>query len=225
MTFAARALRFFKSLDFPAALPKSVELMNPYRDAATFGYVTAFFDKFYSDDAERVSLWGINPGRHGGGLTGLAFTDPIALKEYLGIEHSLTGRREPSSMFIYNVIERFGGAEKFYGRFYINSLSPLGFTRLGRNYNFYDDAQLLTVAMPFIVSSMRAQLKFGVRRHVAICLGTGKLYDVFTDINHTEGFFKKIIPVEHPRFVMQYRRKRQAEFVEKYLDTLSRALT
>ncbi len=225
MTFAARALRFFKSLDFPNALPKGVELMNPYRDATTFGYVTTFFEKFYSDDAERVSLWGINPGRHGGGLTGLAFTDPIALKAHLGIEHSLTGRRETSSMFIYNVIERFGGAKTFYGQFYISSLSPLGFTRLGRNYNFYDDAQLLTLSMPFIVSSMRAQLRFGVRRDIAICLGTGKLYDVFTHINNAEGFFKQIIPVEHPRYVMQYRRKQQAEFVEKYLDALSNALT
>lgn len=36
---------------------------------------------------------------------------------------------EPSAVFIYNMIEQYGGAEKFYGDFYINLPFPLAIIR------------------------------------------------------------------------------------------------
>ncbi len=224
MTFADKAIAFFQSLHFPAPLPPSIQVMNPYQDKTTFEIVKTFFQKFYADTSPRIFLWGINPGRFGGGVTGIPFTDPFALTTFLGIEHSLSGKRELSSEFVYAVIEQWGGAKKFYGTFYINSLSPLGFTRLGKNYNFYDNAQLLALTKPFIVQSISAQLHFGAHRNTAISLGTGKLYDIFSKLNDEHGFFERILPLEHPRFIMQYRRKQRQTFVEKYLATLEEAI-
>ncbi|OGG73047.1 hypothetical protein A3A38_01075 [Candidatus Kaiserbacteria bacterium RIFCSPLOWO2_01_FULL_53_17] len=37
-------------------------------------------------------------------------------------------------------------------------------------------------------------------------------------------FFDTILALEHPRFVMQYRRKQLQEYVKKYIDTFARAL-
>jgi len=79
--------------------------------------------------------------------------------------------------------------------------------------------------LPFIVSSLKAQLDFGARREKAVCLGTGKLYTIFRKINAGQKFFKEIIPVEHPRFIMQYRRKRKADYLKKYVEVFSLALT
>lgn len=223
-TFADKAISFFQSLRLDARLPKLIEVMNPYQDATTFDIVKAFFQKFYADNNPRVFLWGINPGRFGGGLTGIPFTDPFALTHHLGIAHDISGKRELSSEFIYRVVEAWGGAEKFYGKFYINSLSPLGFTRLGKNYNFYDDKALMKASEPFIVRCISAQIQFGAKRSTAICLGTGKLYEVFSRLNETHQFFQTIVPIEHPRFIMQYRRKQVEQFVEKYIATLHQAM-
>lgn len=224
MTFADRALSFLLGLNFPARLPKGVAVMNPYQEPEVRHIVTEFFQRFYSDNNPRVYLWGINPGRLGGGVTGLPFTDPVALRESLQITHTLTGRREPSSEFIYRVIEKFGGVEEFYSRFYLTSLSPLGFTQAGLNANFYDDAALQKSAMPFIIESMHTQLSFGARRTTAVCLATGKLYKIFLTLNSEYHFFDKILPLEHPRFVMQYRRASMDAFIKKYCATLRAAL-
>lgn len=221
-TFAQKAIAFFRSLQFPAPLPNAIAVMNPYQDAATFRVVETFFRKFYDDASPRLFLWGINPGRFGGGVTGIAFTDPFALGHHLGIEHRLSGKRELSSEFFYQVVEKWGGAARFYARFYVNSLSPLGFAKAGKNCNFYDEPRLLKLAEPFIVESVWAQIGFGARREAAICLGTGKLYDIFSRLNDAHRFFERIVPLEHPRFIMQYRRKRATEFAEKYVETLTK---
>ncbi len=226
MTFADKAIEFFQSLNFTVSLPESVKVINPYQEVATLEVVKTFFQTFYNDTTPRIFLWGINPGRFGGGLTGIAFTDPFALTHSLRLPHGFSphAKRELSSEFIYRIVEKWGGAKKFYGTFYINSLSPLGFTRQGRNYNFYDDATLMKAIEPFIVECVYAQLRFGAKRKTAICLGTGKLYSIFSRLNKAHHFFETLIPIEHPRFIMQYRRKQIDWFVEKYIATLNAAL-
>ena len=59
---------------------------------------------------------GINPGRFGGGLTGISFTDPVALKKYCGIDNQLRNKEELSSKFVYEVINHFGGVNKFFSK-------------------------------------------------------------------------------------------------------------
>ncbi len=107
--------------------------------------------------------------------------------------------------------------------FYITSLSPLGFIKDGKNINYYDDRQLQRAAEPFMVWNIRTQLDFGTNREATICLGEGQNFGFFQKINAIRGFFREIIPDPHPRWVMQYRRKRIGEFVERYVGALRRA--
>jgi len=88
----------------------------------------------------------------------------------------------------------------------------------------YDDPALLAAVRPYMVKMMRAQLAFGARRDVAVVLGTGKNYDFLTRLNAEQGFFERLEVVEHPRFIMQYRRPQVKRFVDKY-ETLLRPLS
>src|SRR6185295_13857795 len=90
-------------------VPRGVVVMNPYvqRDAA--GYARAFLSRFFSDNAPRTLVLGINPGRFGAGITGVTFTDPVALADACGVPNALPRRRELSSVFVYQAIDRIGG--------------------------------------------------------------------------------------------------------------------
>lgn len=223
-TFAARASFFHRHLRLDARLPKGVTVMNPFREGQALALSDDYLRKFYSDSTERVLLLGINPGRFGAGLTGVAFTDPVALQDFCGIKNDLPRKRETSSEFIYKMIEAYDGVKKFNSRFYLGATCPLGFLKDGVNYNFYDDPRLQRAVTPFIVESVRAQIGFGCRRDVAIVLGTGKLKTFWEKLNEEHGFFARMEYLEHPRFIMQYKRKRIEEYVDKYVDELTAAI-
>jgi len=208
MIFAQRAFKFYKSLEFRNHLPPGVEVMNPYRSPDVRNYTKSFLFKFFSDKRQRILVFGINPGRFGAGVTGVTFTDPVALEKFCGISNNLPKKRELSSEFIYKFIRQWGGPKKFYRDFFLTAISPLGFLKGGKNYNFYDHPNLLSDSKPFIVKSIKAQLAFGASREAAIVLGTGKIRQVFNELNSEYNFFKNIYAVEHPRFIMQYRRKK-----------------
>ena len=120
-------LQFLDRLRAPRGLPRGIEVMNPYRDPRVRGYVERFFRTFYADTAPRTFVFGINPGRFGGGRTGIMFTDPVALEDCCGIPNDLDKRREISSEFIYDFIGDCGGVQGFYSRFFLTAVSPLGF--------------------------------------------------------------------------------------------------
>jgi hypothetical protein len=218
-TFAEQAIPFFETLTFSERLPHGVSVMNPYQTGA-MPIMRSFLNTFYSDTRPRLFLWGINPGRFGGGITGIPFTDPFALKNYLKIDSPIDGQREISAEFMYMMIEAFGGTTKFYSSVYITSLSPLGFLKSKKNYNFYDEPPLFRAAMPFIERTMQTQIAFGAHRAAAISLGTGKLFSILSELNARKKFFQTIIPLEHPRFIMQYRRKTMKDYIKKYVHTL-----
>jgi hypothetical protein len=221
-TFGSRVFRFYTNLDCPK-VPAGVGVMNPYADARVRGYVRAFADKYFADDNERVLVFGINPGRFGAGITGVTFTDPVVLADECGIENDLPRRRELSSIFIYDFINRYGGPLQFYKRFFLTALSPLGFTRSGLNLNYYDQRKLTTAVTPFIAKTIEQQISLGGRRDCAIVLGMGENYRFLQKLNEKEGFFREMLPLEHPRFIMQYRRKRLGEYLAKYEDVFAHA--
>jgi hypothetical protein len=221
-SFAEKAIEFFQTLSFNYPLPPNVEVMNPYLDRQVMHYVKTFFKGFFSDHNKRIFIWGINPGRFGAGVTGIAFTDPVALRQYCNIENDLGEKRELSSRFIYELIEKYGGLKKFYSRFFFTALSPLGFLKNGINYNYYDDPVLMKSVTPFIVDRIIEQKKFGASEKHAICLGTGKNFKYFSKLNQEHNFFENIHPVDHPRYIMQYKLKSKELYIEKYLDLLSK---
>lgn len=227
-TFGNRLYDFYTALRLETPLPSGIQAMNPYLNSATQACVRAFCDKYFADNNERVSVWGINPGRFGGGLTGLSFTDPVILREVCGIANPLGTKRELSAEYVWSVIAEMGGAERFFGDFFLTALCPLGFVLQKEkgevNYNFYDDSALFQAVKPFMVNTMQQQIVMGLRRDVAVCFGTGKLQRAFEAINAEYGFFDRILPLEHPRFIMQYRRKEIAQYRQKYRDILGLAL-
>ena len=221
-TFGSRVIEFYRHLKPPRLGGLDVEALYPYRDPAVMQVTSAFYNKFFNDSRDRVFVLGINPGRHGAGTTGVPFTDPVSL-EKLGIDNPFPKRRELSAEFIEAMIDRLGGLREFYRSFFITAASPIGFTRGGKNYNYYDDPRLSAAVRPFIVKNLRAQLDFGARRHVAVVLGTGKNFAFLDRLNDEHGFFDRLVCVEHPRFIMQYRRPHVARFLDKYEQLLTAA--
>jgi hypothetical protein len=219
-TFGARAYDFYTRLQAPR-VPRGIRVMHPYTHARTCAAVRAFLNRFYADNEKRVLVFGINPGRFGAGITGVTFTDPIALADFCGIPNDLPRKRELSSVFVYDFIEHYGGVERFYSRFFLTAASPLGFTRRGVNYNYYDDPALLRAVTPFIVATMRQQIAFGGRTERALVFGAGENFRALRTLNDAHGFFGELRALDHPRFILQYRRKRVAEYLEKYFEAFN----
>lgn len=226
-TFAEQVITFNNRLAFSGKLPAGVHIMNPFKEKALIrDTMQRFYMKFYNDHHPRQIILGINPGRLGSGATGVPFSDTKRLSEQCGIEIPGLQTHEPSSVFVYDVINAFGGPQQFYRDFYIGSVCPLGFITEqpnGKfiNYNYYDSTALQNAVYDLIVSSLRKQLLFGIDRKVCFCMGTGKNAAFLQKLNEKEGFFEKIVPLEHPRFVMQYRAKTKQVYVDKYLQAFN----
>jgi hypothetical protein len=219
-TQASAILHFYRHLRPRVEPGNGIGIMNPYKNAATWRMVTTFYERFYSDHSPRALIFGINPGRHGAGVTGIPFTDPIRLAEKCGISNDLPKRGELSSEFVYAVIDAFGGPETFYGRYHFTALSPLGFVRDGKNLNYYDDKELMKAFEPFMLGCIRQQLATIPVDSTCFCLGEGENFKYFNRINTQHGFFKEIVPLPHPRWVMQYRRKKVGDYVGLYVDKM-----
>lgn len=220
-THADRILQFFRKLEWTDRLPSGIELLNPWKEAEVMKTCTAFYQTYFSDNKPRTLLLGINPGRHGGGTTGIAFTDPIRLEQYCGIYNDFPKRPELSSDFIYRVVEAYGGTGMFYRDFYINSVVPLGFMQNGKNFNYYDMPTLVQQAEVAVPGWMNEHLSLGIRRKRCVCLGEGKNLQFLQRMNDKYHWFERIDPLPHPRFIMQYRRKNLEEYINLYIRTLS----
>ncbi len=214
---ATQIIHFNANLRFTAKLPKGVSVLNPFRNPATAHLSETFYMKYYGDASPRQVILGINPGRLGSGITGVPFTDPVNLENHCGIQNNLPKKHELSSEFVYKVIHAFGGLEKFYDRFYITSVCPLGFTKDGKNINYYDDQKLQEKAEPFIIDRLQEQLSWDLNKTKAFVFGEGKNFEYLQKINREYGFFKSLVPLPHPRFVMQYKLKKIDDYIDLYL--------
>src|SRR5687767_2812934 len=99
MTVADQILDFLFNLKFPLQLSKGVEVLDVHKDETVKQACIEFYKKFYDDNRERYLLIGINPGRFGGGVTGLPFTDPVRLENDCGIPNNWQKKQELSSVF------------------------------------------------------------------------------------------------------------------------------
>lgn len=229
-TFAEKVIQFNKKLHFTGNLPEGVTILNPFReDTKVNELASAFYKKYYSDTHSRHMILGINPGRFGGGVTGIPFTDPKRLIEKCGIPFHGDLKHEPSSVFIYEMIEAFGGAASFYQHFYINSICPLGFTAtnaIGKqvNYNYYDSKELTDAVYDFMCASITRQLAFGIHTDTGFCFGTGKNEKFLRELNEEKKYFRNIIALEHPRFIVQYKTKAKDFYITKYISAFRRVM-
>ena len=219
-TQSSAILHFCRNLRPRFPLGDGIEIMNPYKDPVAWEVASRFYEKFYADSRPRTFIFGINPGRFGGGVTGIPFTDPIRLAEKCGIPNDWKQQAELSSQFVYEMISGYGGVEAFYGDYFFTAISPLGYVRHGKNLNYYDDKELMRDVEPFVLECIRRQLKTMPTSETCFCLGEGENYRYFSRINDRYGFFKTIVPLPHPRWVMQYRRKKIIDYIELYVKKL-----
>ena len=230
MTFADKVIRFNKQLHFEGELPAGIRIMNPFKEnPQVTAIMEQFYKKFYDDNGKRHLILGINPGRFGSGVTGIPFTDSKRLKAVCKIDYQGKETHEPSSVFIYEMIAAFGGAERFYKSFYINSVCPLGFTSVKEdgkeiNYNYYDSPGLTAAVYEFIIENIRKQIALGVDTDTCFCFGNGKNEKFLRKLNEKEKFFKNIIALEHPRFIMQYKAMSKDVYIKKYVDAFEGVL-
>lgn len=225
-TFAERVIDFNANLNIEEALPERVQALNPFSaESPSRELSERFYRKFYNDDKPRDLILGINPGRLGAGATGIPFTDTKRLLSHCDMTCDFH-LHEPSSVFIYEMIDAYGGPNAFYQRFFFSSVSPLGFVKINEkgkeiNYNYYDDKSLENALLPFIIKSMKQIIALGVNTQRVYCLGTGKNYKFLQKFNKEHKFFGDIIPLEHPRYVMQYKNKHIADYIDKYLSAFA----
>lgn len=219
MTFSQHIQDYHFSLNPDLRLPAGVDWLMPFGDPEVRRCMSLFYDTYMRDSRARTYLLGINPGRFGAGVTGIPFTDPIRLDQ-LGIRNAFPPKPELSSVFIYEMIDACGGPGEFYKRFYITSLSPLGLVRDGKNFNYYDDRELLSAIEPFLVANINTQLTFGANRDVVYCLGQGENLKHLQRLNAQHGWWKRVVPLPHPRWIMQYRLKSKIDYIRFYRDTL-----
>jgi len=223
--FSSGALSFYRNLQVPKDLPQGVSTLFPFSNDVVWKLNERFYSRFYSDTKPRTYLIGIIPGRLGAGITGIPFTDPIRLESVLKIKNSLDKKAELSSKFIYDVIDSLGGAKEFFSKFYISSVSPIGFVKKGKNLNYYDQKDLENSLKEYITNNLKIQLEtLPSNRERAFCLGMGKNFKFLQKLNQEENFFKEIIPLPHPRWVMQYRLKSKDEFILEYQSKLGAEL-
>lgn len=218
--FSKKLYAYYQSLTPPENLPGGIEVLFPQQDPKVVLLVKEFFKKFFHDNNKRNLMLGINPGRLGAGITGVNFTAPKQLKEFCGIDHHLKISNELSAEFIYDMIMAYGGVKKFYARWFIGSVCPLGFIKNGKNINYYDDKELLEAVKPFIIESIQKQVALGFKKDLCLCIGGEKNFHFLSGLNEEYQWFKKIIPLPHPRFIQQYRRKQKEKYIHQYLSAM-----
>lgn len=91
------------------------------------------------------------------------------------------------------------------------------------NANYYDDRELFRNVKNFMITSLRAQVSFGLETSNVLVLGK-KNADFIKMLNDEAHIFEHIHSIEHPRFIQQYKSKEKAYYIEKYFEMLEKIM-
>lgn len=224
--FADRVIRFNRNLSYTGDLPEGFQVVNPYLDnPETMHVMQRFYKKYYQDRRQRQFIIGINPSRHGAGVTGVPFTDTKRLEGVCGIRMETAYTHEISSVYMYDMIEAYGGVDRFYSQFYINSPFPLAIVRQAKagkwvNANYYDDPVLYAKVKDFMLWSLKSHIQMGLDVSKVFVLGK-KNAKFLEALNKEAQLFGEIKVLEHPRYIQQYKSKEKEKYIIKYLETLT----
>ncbi|MDD2196762.1 MAG: SMUG2 DNA glycosylase family protein [Bacteroidales bacterium] len=226
MTFGEKVIGFNQHLRYSGKLPKDFQVINPFQDnPETMEVMQQFYHKFYNDSNRRRFIIGINPGRHGAGVTGVPFTDTKRLESVCGIKMQSAHTHEVSSVFVYDLIAEYGGAKEFYKQFYINSPFPLAIIRQTKeskwvNANYYDDPVLFETVKDYMIASLKTQISLGLDTSEVYVLGK-KNATFIQKLNKEAKLFDSLKILEHPRYIQQYKSKEKREYIDKYILTFN----
>lgn len=225
LSIGQRIIAFNKGLQYTGSLPEGFAVLNPYLDnPETIEVMTAFYNRFYHDEAPRKFIIGINPSRHGAGITGVPFTDTKHLESDCGIRMHSARTHEVSSVFVYDMIAQYGGVEAFYKDYYINSPFPLAIVRRNAqgnwlNANYYDDPELFALTREYMIETLK--------KHIALGLDTTRVYVLgkknatfLEKLNKEASLFEKMVVLEHPRYIEQYKSKEKQLYIDKFISLL-----
>jgi len=223
---ADNIIEFNKNLTYNGKLPEDFQVLNPYLDnPETLEVMQQFYCKYYNDSNRRKFLIGINPSRHGAGVTGVPFTDTKRLESVCGIPMTSARTHEVSSVFVYDMIAEYGGAEEFYRDVYINSPFPLAIVRKSKgswvNANYYDDKALFNDVKDFMIDSLKKHISLNLDTSEVFIMGK-KNADFISKLNQEAGLFDKMTVLEHPRYIQQYKSKEKQLFIDKYILALKK---
>jgi|TARA_B100001094_G_C18126315_1_gene769684 hypothetical protein len=221
MKTSLKIIDFYNNLEKDIT-PQNISILDPYSDNKVKEIYKIFYKKYFNDNKKRIILLGINPGRLGGGITGIPFTDSFNLQKKCGINSEFSQKKELSSKFIYEMIDVYGGVDLFYKKFFISSICPYGFTSNNKNLNYYDDTELLKIWKNKIISWLRHQVKYIVTNKICVIIGKGKNQKFFELLNKEYKFFNEIIALPHPRWILQYKSKEKNSYITEYTDTLNK---
>ena len=225
-TFADHVIDFNKNLSYTGNLPEGFEVLNPYLDnPETLMVMQKFYHQYYDDSVRRKFIIGINPSRHGAGVTGVPFTDTKRLESVCGITMKSAHTHEVSSVFMYDMIEEYGGADLFYKDVYINSPFPLAIVRRTKNgwlnANYYDDKELFKSVKDFIIESLKKHLSLNLDASEVFVLGK-KNAEFISKLNKEAKLFDRLTVLEHPRYIQQYKSKEKQLYIDKYILALKK---
>ena len=224
--FSDKVIAFNRTLHYSGELPEGFRVLNPYLDnPETMKVMQKFYHKYYHDSMSRKFIIGINPSRHGAGVTGVPFTDTKRLEHVCGIKMESAHTHEISSVFTYDMIEAYGGATSFYKHFYINSPFPLAVIRQTKddkwlNANYYDDKRLFGMVKGFMIHSLKKHISLGLDTTEVFILGK-KNANFIHQLNQEEKLFARLVVLEHPRYIQQYKSKEKQRYIDKYLVALT----
>lgn len=225
LTIGQRIIAFNKSLQYTGKLPEGFAVLNPYLDnPETLQVMTSFYDKYYNDEVPRKFIIGINPSRHGAGVTGVPFTDTKHLENDCGIPMLSARTHEVSSVFIYDMIAQYGGVAAFYKDYYINSPFPLAIVRKNAqgnwlNANYYDDPELFALTREYMIETLKKHIALGLDTNEVYILGK-KNATFLEKLNKEASLFKKMVVLEHPRYIEQYKSKEKQLYIDKFITLL-----
>ncbi|PWN58226.1 SMUG2 DNA glycosylase family protein [Chryseobacterium viscerum] len=225
-TFADKVVQFNKNLEYLGDLPEGFQVLNPYLDhPETMEVMQKFYHKYYNDSAQRKFMIGINPSRHGAGVTGVPFTDTKRLESICGITMESAHTHEVSSVFMYDMIEEYGGADLFYKDIYINSPFPLAIVRKAKNgwlnANYYDDKKLFEAVKDFMIDSLKKHISLNLDTSEVFILGK-KNAEFISKLNKEAKLFDTMTVLEHPRYIQQYKSKEKQLYIDKYILALKK---
>lgn len=225
LTIGQRIIAFNKSLQYMGKLPEGFAVLNPYLDnPETLQVMTSFYDKYYNDEVPRKFIIGINPSRHGAGVTGVPFTDTKHLENDCGIPMLSARTHEVSSVFVYDMIAQYGGVAAFYKDYYINSPFPLAIVRKNAqgnwlNANYYDDPELFALTREYMIETLKKHIALGLDTNEVYILGK-KNATFLEKLNKEASLFKKMVVLEHPRYIEQYKSKEKQLYIDKFITLL-----
>ena len=225
LTIGQRIIAFNKSLQYTGKLPEGFAVLNPYLDnPETLQVMTSFYDKYYNDEVPRKFIIGINPSRHGEGVTGVTFTDTKHLENDCGIPMLSARTHEVSSVFVYDMIAQYGGVAAFYKDYYINSPFPLAIVRKNAqgnwlNANYYDDPELFALTRSYMIETLQKHIALGLDTNKVFVLGK-KNATYLDKLNQEANLFQEMVVLEHPRYIEQYKSKEKQLYIDKFITLL-----